>query len=513
MTKNQFAQTVYNVKAYEVYKKTLETSYESDFCKNELIIKFKDGALSNSFLESDDVKGNLSKVLSPKHQSYNKETFFHKFINYRLRKIVTRYKPSYSNSISRSGDIIRSSDIYNLMILEFNGNKDIFKLCKEINKFPSVEYAEPNFIIKINDSPSNDLDFENQRGFEQSSDADIDAQRAWDFTTGNYGIKVGVIDNGIDYHNIDLGDGIFGVHKAKVRGGWDFVNNDSDPDYTEDPRYSHGTEVAGIIGAIRNNSVGISGLAGGNGKSQLGVQLIALKVGPVECSDGTLRCLKTDRIIDAIIEGAMHTPNFGYGCHILNNSYGSTNYNESMRFAISIASKNNVVFAASKGNNNSSNLHYPSDYDENWVMSVGASDVNDRRAYFSNVGNGIDFVAPGHRNVFTTGIGKSTFESFSGTSAACPHVAGLSALILAEAKEQGISLHYEDIENLIKVSSEDVNGNGYDEEFGYGRINAGRALEMMNDPWELRHHNITGGEIVKSSKWYHTILYNTLQFR
>ena len=159
MTKNQFAQTVYNVKAYEVYKKTLETSYESDFCKNELIIKFKDGALSNSFLESDDVKGNLSKVLSPKHQSYNKETFFHKFINYQLRKIVTRYKPSYSNSISRSGDIIRSSDIYNLMILEFNGNKDIFKLCKEINKFPSVEYAEPNFIIKINDSPSNDLDF------------------------------------------------------------------------------------------------------------------------------------------------------------------------------------------------------------------------------------------------------------------------------------------------------------------------------------------------------------------
>ena len=85
----------------------------------------------------------------------------------------------------------------------------------------------------------------------------------------------------------------------------------------------------------------------------------------------------------------------------------------------------------------------------------------------------------------------------------------MSALILAEAIEQGISLHHEDVENLIKVSSEDVNGGGYDDDLGHGRINAGRALEMMNEPWEITHHTTTGGTIVNSTDWYNTILYNS----
>lgn len=136
-----------------------------------------------------------------------------------------------------------------------------------------------------------------------------------------------------------------------------------------------------------------------------------------------------------------------------------------------------------------------------WVISVGATNLLDNRAGFSNTGNGIDVAAPGSGNVFTTGVGTNTFENFNGTSASSPHVAGLSALILAEAIEQGISLHHEDVENLIKVSSEDVNGGGYDDDLGHGRINAGRALEMMNEPWEITHHTTTGGTIVNSTDW------------
>lgn len=479
----------------------MNTPNKLDMIDNEIIVKFKERVLSNDFLESKDIKRNVLSVKSSNFKTKTSNSFFAKYGSNRLRKIVKKYKPSYGSSIARMGRKVNTFDFHNLMILEVGKQENILEICDRISEYEEVEYAEPNYLIKINDNPPNDTDYGNQEGFEQASDADIDANRAWDFTTGNYRVKVGVIDNGIDYHNIDLGNGAFGVDGAKVRGGWDYINNDADPDYTEAVANSHGTEVAGLIAGIRNNNVGISGLAGGDGNTELGAQLFALKVGPVECNDGTLRCLSTDRIIDAIIEGSMDTPNFGYGCHILNNSYGSYNYNQSMRDAIRVAVQNNVVFVASKGNDNVGDRHYPSDYDGSWVISVGATNLLDNRAGFSNTGNGIDVAAPGSGNVFTTGVGTNTFENFNGTSASSPHVAGLSALILAEAIEQGISLHHEDVENLIKVSSEDVNGGGYDDDLGHGRINAGRALEMMNEPWEITHHTTTGGTIVNSTDW------------
>lgn len=193
-----------------------------------------------------------------------------------------------------------------------------------------------------------------------------------------------MIDNGVDYDNPDLGDGAFGTSGAKVRGGWDYLNNDADPDYTEDPYYSHGTECAGIIGALRNNGQGVAGSAGGNGGSNIGVELFALKVGPVDCGDGTLRCLNNAKIIEAIVEGSISGPSFGFGCHILSNSYGSYQYGESMRAAVRVAAQNDVVFVAAKGNDNTTSLQYPADYDNPWVIAIGASNSIDARASFSN---------------------------------------------------------------------------------------------------------------------------------
>ncbi len=407
------------------------------------------------------------------------------------------------------------SRLNRLFIMEVSLSQNINKMIEDISKYPEVDYVTKNHLIKLFDSPPNDQHYNNQEGFEQTTDSDIDANRAWDFTTGNYGVKVAVIDNGIDYHNIDLGDGDFNSDGAKVRGGWDYVNNDSDPDYTENISNSHGTEVSGIIGALRNNGEGVAGLAGGDNSSSIGCQLFALKVGPVECDDGTMRCLETAKIIDAIIEGSTNTPSWGYGCHVLNNSYGSDNYNEAMREAVSIAAENNVVFVAAKGNENSSDRHYPSDYDGSWVISVGATDINDNRVDFSwwgsNTGNGIDVSAPGTlQNVFTTGVGRTNFTSFNGTSAATPHVAGLASLILSEAIEQGIDLHHEDVEGIIEATAEDVNNAtlpGYDDELGHGRINAGRALEYMNEPWEINHFTATGGSKVLSKDWHNIIIY------
>ncbi|WP_025743443.1 S8 family serine peptidase [Aquimarina pacifica] len=484
-----------------------------DYVPGEVIVKFKKGTLSDTFLEGNEVsmKSNDAKSAVVKSKQNDPNSFFTHFTNANLRKVVTKYKPSYGVSKSRKGSEVEVFDFENLTVLEVDSKLDILSLCEQISAYDEIEYAEPNYILTTDDIPANDTEYSRQRGFEQSNDADIDANHAWDYTTGNYGIKVGVIDNGVDYHNIDLGDGAFNVDGAKVRGGWDYFNNDSDPDDNDNGEDSHGTPVAGIIGALRNNNNLVAGLAGGDGNGEQGVQLFAFKV-------GQNRTIVTSHAVNAIIEGSTNTPSFGYGCHVLNNSWGSYNYNESVRNAVRVAVQNNVVFVASKGNDNTDDRHYPSDYDESWVISVGATDYLDRRSEWSplqasNFGNNIDVAAPGGgigtyseiSNVRTTGVGRTEHRSFNGTSAAGPHVAGLAALILSEAKEQGRSLHHQDVENLIEVSADDVNGGGYDDELGHGRINAGRALEMMNSPWELTHHKTTGGTTVSSTGFYNTI--------
>ena len=498
--------------------------FANDYAENEIIVKFKKGYLTENYLNSkgEFLKTKNSLIMSK--ISRNSKGRFEKFINdstgdkTEIRKLARRFMPKDSISIARNGKKINISDILNICVIDVKDTiRNIKEICDSLSNLDFIVYAEPNYLIEVNDNPPNDTRFNLQRGLEQSNDIDIDANRAWDFTTGNSGIKVGVIDDGIDYDHEDLGDGVFGVSGAKVRGGWDYVNDNSDPDFKGDYgcSSSHGTEVAGIIGAYRNNDeLGIAGLAGGDGGNNTGCQLFSLKVGyNRDCK------YPQSLVIEAIFDGSNSSP--GYGCDILNLSLGGDNYNEGYRGAIRVAAKNNVVVVASKGNDNSTNYNYPSDYDANWVVSVGATDHNDERVDFgqpptgwgSNMGNGIDVAAPGTLYLIhtTEPVENGSYRSFNGTSAAAPVVSGQAALILAEALEQGISLHHNDVEWLIKVSAEDVNSStlpGYDDDLGHGRVNVGRSLEYMNKPWELNHHTATGGTVVNSTGWYNMNLYN-----
>lgn len=412
-----------------------------------------------------------------------------------MRKVMRNSSSLERVSISRNGENVPIPDFHNLFYGYVPDSTDISLLCVTLNKTQGIAYAEPNFIMYIDALSPNDSEYYLQRGLEQANDIDIDAKRAWDFTTGSNTVKVAIIDTGIDYNHPDLGDA-FGNTAIKVKGGYDYYDSDSNPDdYNDD---SHGTAVAGIIGALSNNTTGIAGVAGGDQSiGNNGVQLFALKVG------GSGRELRTGDILDALYDAATSSGAGGYGCHLINLSAGAlaSQYQghqiNSYRKALSYVANNAAIFVAAKGNDDTSQTNYPSDYADNLVISVGASDGSDRRASFSNFGNGIDAVAPGTTDLLRTTkrVEQNSYGSFSGTSGAAPVVTGIGALL----KSVNINLHRDDIENIIEISAQDVRQdlytytNGYNNEMGHGRVNAGRALELLHAPYVLQQHTATGG--------------------
>ena len=215
-----------------------------------------------------------------------------------------------------------------------------------------------------------------------------------------------------------------------------------------------------------------------------------------------------------------------YGAHIINASWGGLYaYSETMRAAVCYAARMGVVFVAAKGNNNVPVMHFPSDYDNEWVISVGATNLSGGRAEHpdwgwgtgsgSNYSYGIDVVAPGTMILSTTPTYETSkmeeyslstyYDTLSGTSMAAPHVAGLAALLLAEDP----TLHPEDVQGLIRSGAEDKGDPGYDDEYGAGRINAHTSLSYLAAPWTLSHRTATGGTVESVTPKYTWTFFNT----
>ncbi|MCP4656425.1 MAG: S8 family serine peptidase [bacterium] len=479
--------------------------HKAEFVPGELLVKFRPNVLNQAWIEGGDdevaigtgiindplLRWTIEEILGVASPAGRLKSG-----GWKLKRVFNRLRPMHKRSRARSGKEVEIPDFYNLMLLQVSTEADVPRLVRELSAVEGIVYAEPNYLLYPDAAP-NDSRYDRQESLEGSLDRDIDAERAWNQTVGSNAIKVGVIDYGIDYDHPDLG-GHFGSPGDKVRGGWDFFNNDSDPDdvhFDSWVSHSHGTKVAGVIGALRNNSIGVAGIAGGDGGANTGVQLFAFKTG------GTADGLRASDTIDAIVEASLSPPS-GYGCHVINLSFGTYDSSDSLRGAIGTAAANNVVVVAAKGNAGVTTKRYPADYDKWWVIAVGASNEDDTReqseAWGSNYGNGIDVVAPG-----VTGMVQTTarveilpYDSFQGTSAAAPHVSGIAALLLSVRPD----LHHSDVEGIIKASAEKVrtdlynyDSDGWHPEMGFGRVNAADALDMLSSPWTLTHASATGG--------------------
>ncbi len=263
---------------------------------------------------------------------------------------------------------------------------------------PDVEYAEPNYIVKATIIP-NDTRFHEQwslqntgqmvNGIAGTAGADIDISAGWDLIKGSSSVIVAVIDSGVDSNHPDI--------SINLIAGFDFIDNDNDPNDLN----GHGTHVAGIIGAVGNNLMGITGI-------NWYVKIMPLKVLD-QNGEGTIA-----DILEAIAFAVKNN------ARIVNMSFNGPDYSQSLYDTISLHP--DILFIAAAGNggedsigdNNDITPEYPASFILPNIISVAAIDQNDNLAVFSNYGpTTVDLAAPGS-NILSTIPSFITGITYSG---------------------------------------------------------------------------------------------------
>ena len=331
--------------------------------------------------------------------------------------------------------------------------KDAAALIALLAARPDVEYAEPNYIVRPTAVP-NDPQFaqlwalqntgQSVQGIAGTPGADIRATQAWDVDTnrGSTANVVGIVDTGLDYTHPDLAANVWSApaqFTVNIRGqsitcaagthGFNAITRTCDP--ADDDVNSHGTHIAGTIGAVGNNNAGIAGV-------NWNARLMGLKfIG----AGGSDIAHAIDAISFAIQVKSAFAATAGANVRVLNNSWGpadnvgQSGFSQELLNTVNAANTNQMLFVASAGNLNSNNdatPYYPASYNSSAanVISVAASDQFDNRAGFSNLGaTTVDVAAPGTSILSTFRNGG--YGYLSGTSMSAAYTSGAAALVLA----------------------------------------------------------------------------------
>ena len=386
--------------------------------------------------------------------------------------------------------------------IHFRQDDQATALITALQKLPFVEFAERVPLYKKFYTP-NDLHPD------QWNLRKVEAEGAWDLSTGNTDIWVAMVDDAVLTTHEDLAanmwqnageipnNGIDDDGNGYVDDviGWDSADNDNDPNppNTGDDSFSHGTHCAGIVSAATDNGLAIAAMG-------FNVTII-----PVKTADDA-----TASLVGAI-EGVEYA--IAAGAHVISMSWGGGPESQTDQDLFNVAHARRITLVAAAGNSDTDAPMFPASYDH--VISVGASDPDDRKASFSNYGPTIDIMAPGVQIYSSTAVTENSYDSWDGTSMACPLVSGLAGLMLSLDPE----LHPDSIEACIKRTADNIDAENpnYLGQLGAGRVNAKNAMSCIpSEPTAnfntdfietacigqaITFNNISGGLDPKTYEW------------
>lgn len=359
-------------------------------------------------------------------------------------EIIVKFEKSetlseIASSVESVGSEIKKTLQDDIAVLDVPAGETVESFIAEIQDTPGVEYAQPNFVYELDATSVNDpyVTGGNQWYLDK-----IGVFDAWDNAMGS-GIIVAVLDTGIDLAHVEF-DG-------QIYMQTDVVDNDGS---AQDDN-GHGTHVCGIVAAKANNGIGGAGVAPQ-------VQLIVVDVF-YKYNEGGVD--KWSSSTSDGIEGITYAVN--NGARVINMSFGGYGDDQLFGEAIDAASAAGVVCVAAAGNDSTSVLYYPSDYES--CIAVIATDSNDLRVSYSNYGAQKDIAAPGSIIVSTYPGGYATM---SGTSMAAPVVSGVVALMLSINSDLTVS----EVKNILYSTALDLGTAGKDDQFANGRVDAAAAI-------------------------------------
>lgn len=368
----------------------------------------------------------------------------------------------------------------------------------------------------------------------QKAGADIRVVDAWKQYKGNPAVIVSIVDGGINPEHPDLQDNLW-INSGEIPGNG--IDDDGNG-YTDDVNgynfvddnavivsHRHGTHVAGLIGAVNNNGVGICGVAGGDGTPHSGVKLMSCQIMKSLTSTGGE--IASDPHIAAAIKygadnGAVISQNsWGYSVETKSAVNVNPVHKEAIDYFIKYAGCDNngnqlegspmkggiVLFASGNANTSNPATAAPADYEE--VVAVAAIEADYKKASYSNYGTYMDISAPGGsrngdgRIWSTTTALAGNYEYISGTSMACPLVSGVAALVIQKygAGKKGFTpdklkdILYESAYNLDQYNP------GYAGQLGAGCVDATAALQIEISgfaPFTLKSRQVTDNTLTFS---------------
>ena len=321
---------------------------------------------------------------------------------YAAGELLVKYKPAFQSLASDS--YLRRWGISTLKVFKTQGlhrvklpdGMSVNDALDLLRQDPQVEFAEPNYYRHLRATTPNDTDYSSLWALPV-----INAPGGWDLATNCSTTVVGLIDSGVDYTHPDLAANIWtnpgeiaangidddGNGKIDDTRGWDFVYDDND---SMDAN-GHGTHVAGIIGAVGNNALGVTGIC-------WNAQVMILRAFD---ASGTATVADTIAAMDYAQQK---------GAKVINASYASTDFSLAEHDAIALLNSAGILFIAAAGNettNNDLTPSYPANYDLPNIIAVAATDTSDQLASYSNFGRStVDVTAPGN-SIYSTDMGQT----------------------------------------------------------------------------------------------------------